>query len=358
MDNKTTRTVAAEQVREFVSAILRGHGVPAEDAMITADHLVKANLRGVDTHGVIRLKGYIARIKAGGNNPRPKISVVKESSFGAVMDGGNGLGQVGGRRAMELAIKKAGESGIGIVVLRNSNHYGMAGYYSMMPLKYDMLGLSMTNVLACMAPTGGTAGRVGNNPISLALPAGEEPPVVLDMASSKSSWGRALLCQEKGEPLPEDCFMDVNGNPTLDADAFLDGGTLLPIAEHKGYGIALGISLLCGLLADGPFDTELPHLYKKLDAPGGNSFLMAAAKVDTFAPIAHFKKRMDKTIAMIRATPRAAGVSGIYLPGQIEHETELKRRQSGIPINETLISDLQSLAEEIGLDVSDYEFLN
>ncbi|OFX13417.1 MAG: hypothetical protein A2Z18_01480 [Armatimonadetes bacterium RBG_16_58_9] len=349
--------VSEKELRELAAAVLEAHGVPPEDAMITAAHLVAANLRGVDTHGVIRLKGYIQRIESGGNNPRANIKVVRDTQMTAVMDGDNSLGQVGGYRAMELAIRKAEHAGIGVVAMRGSNHYGMAAYYAMMPLVHDMIGISMTNVLACMAPTGGTAARVGNDPMSIAFPAGEEPPVVLDMAASKSSWGKAIVCAQKGEPLPEGCFQDKRGAPTLDGNAFLDGGTLTPIADHKGYGLALAISIMCGLLADGAFDTALPHLYKKLGEPGGNSFFMMAMKLDNFVPADHFKGRMDETIREIRSTPKTPAVSRIYLPGEIEHETERERKKHGVPVNRALGDELVSLAGEAGIGESTYGFL-
>ena len=347
----------AEDLRELVIAVLQAYEVPAADARVTADHLVQASLRGVESHGFVRLKGYVERIKAGGNNPRPEMRVVKETSISAVVEGDNSLGQVGGKWAMGLALKKARADGIGMVAMRNSNHYGMAAYYSMMAVAEGMIGFSATNVLACMAPTGGVEARIGNDPISVALPAEEEPAVVLDIATSKSSWGKALVCLNKNEPLPADCFQDAQGRPTLDAAAFLDGGTLLPIAEHKGYGMSLCISLLCGLLADGAFDTELPHLYKKLGEPGANSFLMGAVQVDLFIPASHFKERMDSIIRLVRSTRCGKGVSRVYLPGEIEHETEQQRKKDGIPLNKELAEELIAVAEQAHLERSLYSFL-
>lgn len=349
--------VCAEDLQKLVAAILEACNVRREDALVISAHLVTANLKGVETHGVVRLKGYTDRIEAGGNNPKPDIRIVRETPIIAVVDGDNSLGQVGGHMAMELAIKKAEKQGIGMVAMKNSNHYGMAAYYSMMPLTYDMIGISMTNVLACMAPAGGVTPMIGNDPISIAFPTWEEPPVVLDIATSKSSWGKALVCKQKGEPLPEDCFLDMNGNPTLDPDAFLNGGTLLPIAGHKGYGLALTISIMCGLLSDGLFDTDLPHLYKEMDKPGGNSFLMLAMKIDSFIPADHFKQRLDETVRMIRSTKCAQGIDRVYLPGEIEHETERQRREHGIPLNQALASELKSLARRASCDPSVYRFL-
>ena len=345
-----TPPVSADKLKDHVRRILEFHGVPPEDAKITADHLITANLRGVDTHGVIRLKGYVQRIQAGGNNPKPHMSVVNETPLTAVMDGDNSLGQVGGFRAMALAVQKAEQTGLGIVAMRNSNHYGMAAYYSMMPLPHDMIGISATNVLGCMAPTGGVEGLFGNNPASIAFPAGTEPPVVFDFATSKSSWGKAMLCGQNKEPLPEGCFQDAEGRPTLSPQAFLDGGTLLPIAGHKGYGMALSIAILCGLLSDGPFDNELPHLYRKLAEPGGNSFVMAAVKVAGFVPIEQFKSRMDEIIRMLRSSRAAPGVDRLYLPGEMECETRKEREDRGIPLSRSMTSELGELAQAAGLE--------
>ena len=318
---------------------------------------MSANLRGVDTHGVLRLKGYIDRIKNGGNNPAPDIKIIKDEKMYAVMDGDNSLGQVGGYAAMTAAIKKANEYGIGIVSMRNSNHYGVAGYYAMMPLQYDMIGISMTNVLACMAPSGGTKPKLGNNPVSLAFPAYEKPPVVLDFATSKSSWGKALTSKQQKEPLPEDCFMDSDGNPTMDPDKFLSGGTLLPIAGYKGYGLALIISMFCCLLSGGKFDMELPHLYNKLNEPGENSFLMVAIKIENFTAALDFKKRLDNIITLIKDTPLIEGVDRIYLPGEKEYEEEQKRLKFGVPLSISLITDLLKIAEEAKVNISQYNFL-
>jgi LDH2 family malate/lactate/ureidoglycolate dehydrogenase len=354
-DNETIN-VKDSEIEKFAIEIFLKYGVPFEDAAIVAKHLAAANLRGVDTHGVIRLKGYIDRIKNGGNNPKPDIKVVKDNGFCAVMDGDNSLGQLGGFKAMELAINKAEKYGIGIVTMRNSNHYGVAGYYAMMPLQYDMIGISMTNVLACMAPTGGTKAKIGNDPLAIAFPASNYPAIVLDFATSKSSWGKALLCKQKNEPLPVDCFTDSDGNPTTDAEKFLAGGTLLPVAGYKGYGLALVISLFCSLLSGGKFDIDLPHLYNKLNEPGGNSFLMAAIKIDGFLPSIEFKKRTDEIISSIKDTPLVQNIDQIYLPGEKEFDEESKRKKMGIPLNKSLVIDLLKMGQDLKVDTSQYNF--
>ena len=329
--------------------ILAACGVPEEHARQTAECLVSSDLRGVETHGLIRLKFYVDRLKAGGNNPRPDMQVLRDSPTCALLDGDNGLGPVGGTLGMQMALAKADATGIGAVSVRNCNHYGAAAYYAMMALPQDMIGVSMTNTLASMAPTGGTRAAVGNNPFAIAFPAGKERPVVLDMATSKSSWGKLFVCAQTGDPLPEDCFQGPDGLPTTDAAAVMQGGFLLPIAGYKGYGMALMISMLTGVLAGWTLDPEIVHPYKKLDAPGDNSFFMLAMRVDQFGPAEEFKQRADAAIRYIRETPPAPGVDRVWLPGEKEWVTEEQRRQEGIALAEGTLKEMRALGVEVTL---------
>ena len=343
--------VPGEKLFELAKGILTSAGVPDQDAADTANCLITANLRGVDTHGVIRLKVYTDRLRAGGNNPTPDVQTVRDTPTSAVIDADNALGPVGGARAMRLAMEKAAAAGVGMVAVRRGNHYGPAGHYAMMATEQDMIGVSMTNVLASMPPTGGRQALVGNNPVAIAIPAGEEPPVVLDIATSLSSWGKVFACAQSGEPLPANCYLDSDGNPTLDpADILGGGGCLLPIASYKGYGMALVISVLTGLLADGLFDPDIPHPYNFLDKGGENAFFQAAVRVDQFADVAHFKARMDETIRLVRHSPRAPGADRIYLPGEKEHETFSERSTNGIPLNAKMAEELKALAAQAGVD--------
>jgi len=334
---------------KLTTEILARAGMPEEDAAVTADCLVSSNLRGVDTHGVIRLKVYVDRIKAGGNNPRPNIRVVRETPVAAVLDGDNSLGPVGGYRAMQLAIAKAQESGVGFVTIRRSNHYGTAAHYAMMALEHDMIGLSSTNVLPSLPPTGGRQARLGNNPLALAFPAGEEFPVVFDVATSLAPWGKVFTAAQAGTLLPAGCYLNKHGQPTVRPEEVLDGGMLLPFAEYKGYGLALCLSLFTGLLADGTFDLDLPHPYKHLDRPGDNSFFMGAIRIDQFVPPAHFKRRLDEVIRLIRTTELAPGAERIYLPGEKEYEAEKERRRTGIPLPPAMVEEMRALAAEAGV---------
>lgn len=338
--------VRHEWLRRLCSAIQVGFGVREEHAKAVSDCLVEANLMGIDTHGVIRLKFYMDRIKAGGNNPNPKIERVKDHPCTALVDADNALGPVGGRLGMDLAIEKAAAHGVAVVLVRNCNHYGPAGYYARMALPRDMIGVSLCNTVASMPPTGGAEGRMGNDPYAIAIGAGEEPPVVVDGATSKASWGKVFLCAQKGEKLPPDCFLDSKGNVTLDPQDVMNGGFLLPFASHKGYGIAVAIELLTGMLASATLDHEIPHPYKHLTAPGANTYTMAAVRIDHFADVADFKRRMDEWIRLIRNTRKAPGVDRIWLPGEMEAVARKERTAKGIPLNAKMMEELESLAKE------------
>lgn len=338
--------VMHEWLRKLATNIQKGFGVPGDHAEMVTDCLVEANLMGIDTHGVIRLKFYMDRIKPGGNNPNPNIRRIKDSPCTALLDADHALGPVGGTIGMGLAIEKAAANGIGMALIRNCNHYGPAGHYARMALPHDMIGVSMTNVLASMPPTGGAEARLGNNPFAVAVAADKEPPVVVDAATSKSSWGKMFLCAQKSEQLPPDCYVDSDGAITRDPQAVLDGGGLLPIAAHKGYGIAVAIALLTGMLAGSDLDHDILHPYKHPDKPGQNTFLMAALRIDLFADPAAFKKRVDEWVRFIRDTRKAPGVERIWLPGEIEAVTREKRLANGIPLNANMMAELEALAEE------------
>ncbi len=344
----TENLIDHQKLRDLCVRIQVGFGVPESDAETVADCLVEANLMGIDTHGIIRLKPYMHRIEAGGNNPRPEVRTVRENPCTALLDADNALGPVAGKRAMMLAIDKAGSNGIGMVIIRNANHYGPAGYYSRMALNHDMIGASMTNVMASMPPTNGAEVRVGNNAYSIAFPAQDEPPVVIDGATSMSSWGKLFLCEQDGTDLPEGCYVDRDGKMTVNPQDVLNGGALLPFAGHKGYGIAVAIEMLTGMLGGALLDHELPHPYKKTAEPGANTFLMAAIKIGNFDDPENFRKRMDEWIRFIRATRKKDGAERIWLPGEKEIVTRRQRLADGIPISPEAMKELQSLAGEAG----------
>jgi ureidoglycolate dehydrogenase (NAD+) len=341
--------ISADKLRQICADILKAAGVRVEEAPLIADCLVYANLRGVDTHGVIRLKFYLQRIAAGGDNPKAQIAIIRESATTALLEADNAFGPVAGVRAMDLAIAKARDSGVGVVAIRNANHFGAAAYYAQRPLREGMIGICMANVVASMPPPGGRAARVGNSPVAFAFPSGEEPPVIFDAATSVAPWGALIEARLRGELLPPDSFLDQQGRPTRDPSAVLDGGFLVPVAGHKGYGLALSIALLTGLLTGGAFDTDITYPYGDVSRPGNNSFLMMALRVDQFVPLDEYARRMDEVIRLIRSTPTAEGVNRVLLPGQREHETAQERSRTGIPLSAELVEELKGLAASVGL---------
>lgn len=343
------KTVDHLALSEFCVDVQKGHGVPEADAAAVADCLVGANLMGLDTHGVIRLKFYMDRVKAGGNNPAPDMRIVRENACTALLDADNAMGPVGGRRAMELAIDKAAAAGVGVALVKRCNHYGPAGYYVRMALERGMVGISLSNVLGSMPPTGGAQALIGNNPYAIGFPAGDEAPVVVDGATSKSSWGKLFLCAQTGENLPEGCYTDKDGRPTLSPAAVMDGGALLPFAGHKGYGIAVAIELLTGMLADAALDHDIRHPYKNLGAPGDNSFFMLAMRVDNFCDGESFRRRMDEWVRLIRGSRRASGVERIWLPGEKECDIRAERLRDGIPLNDKMLEELIGIADGAGV---------
>src|SRR5579859_2478231 len=315
----------AEALAATAQRILMKVGVPPDDAAKVAGNLVAADLRGVETHGLMRLKAYVERIEAGGIAAQPDIRVLRDSPATALIDGGNGLGAVVGTAAMELAIEKAGTCGAAIVVARNLNHIGAAAYYSMMAAARGMIGMSMTNVLALMAPTGGAERVVGNNPLSFAFPSAGDDPVVWDSAMSRSTWGALLLAQQRGEPLADGAFLAADGQPTRDPAAVLAGGSLVPIAGYKGYGLALSIALLTGVLAGWKFDAELGGGHST-STPGDNTALMAAIRISDFTDPAAFAGRVEEITDMVHAVPTQPGVDRVWLPGEKEAEMAKQRR--------------------------------
>lgn len=337
-----------QSLSAFCVACFKKLGLRDEDARITADNLIFANLRGVDSHGVIRLKVYADRLRAGGTNPRAVPKVSREDQTCALIDADNGVGQVASATAMKLAISKAQENGIGWVCVTNSNHFGAAAFYAMMALPHDMIGFATTNASATMAPAGGREARLGNNPLAVAIPAGKRPPVVLDMATGAVAKGKIFIAQQERKKIPTTWAFDKTGVPTDDPDAAAEG-LIQPLGGYKGYGLSLLIDLLTGVLSGGGFSTHVGQMYKDLNLPTYSAHACAALRIDSFIPISEFRDRVDEMIEIMHSCPRAAGVERIYVPGEIEHEMEQHRYVHGIPLNLALKDELVALGSELGV---------
>ncbi|MBI2946648.1 MAG: Ldh family oxidoreductase [Verrucomicrobia bacterium] len=345
--NSAATIVPADSLLKFSAACFERLGVSALDARITAENLIFANLRGVDSHGVIRLKIYTDRLRAGGFKANLHPRIVSEEASSALLDAGHGLGQVAGVEAMRLAIGKAQATGVAVVGVKNSNHFGAAAFYAIQAVERGMIGFAATNAGASMAPTGGREGRLGNNPVGIAVPAGKYPPLVLDMATGAVAWGKIFLAQQKHEKIPASWALDKHGVPTDDPNAAADHGLIQPFGGYKGYGLSLFIDILTGVLVGGGFSTRVKSLYQKLESPSDVAQTFAAIKIDSFLSRAEFCRRVEEIIDLMHSCPRAPGSDRIYVPGEIEHETEQRRKAEGIPINATLREELAGLAQDL-----------
>ena len=364
MSEEIGAIVFAEPLKDFCKRVFIKLDVPPEDAAVTADNLVTANLRGIDSHGVARLRRYVNGLRDGVMVARPEIKVVHETPATALIDGGAGLGQPVSVRAMRLAIEKALNVGVGFVAVRNSNHYGIAGYYSMMALEHDCIGISMTNAAVLVVPTFGRDAVLGTNPISVAAPAGEERSFVLDMATSTVPRGKLEEYDRQEKPLPLGWATDEHGVPTTDAGRVLRnllaraGGGLLPLGGageetggHKGYGLALMVDVLSGVLPGAGYATNIyPKTPEGKPLPANVGHFFGALRVDAFRPLEEFKATMDDIIRRLKNAPKAKGHDRIYIHGEKEFEMADERRAHGIPLHPKVVADLKKIAEETGVE--------
>ncbi|MCS7178362.1 MAG: Ldh family oxidoreductase [Anaerolineae bacterium] len=356
--------VWADPLRAFCERVFRKLGVSEEDAWITADVLVMADLRGIDSHGVARLRRYVDGLRTGIMVARPQEQVIHETPATALIDAGAGLGQPVSYRAMQMAIRKALEVGAGFVAVRNSNHYGIAGYYAMMALEHDCIGLSMTNADVLMVPTFGRNAMLGTNPIAVAAPAGEERPFVLDMATSTVPRGKLEVYHRLGKPMPLGWATDERGIATEDAGRVLEnfqkraGGGLLPLGGegellggHKGYGLALWVDVFCAVLSGAAYaDRVYPKTPDGKPLPANLGHFFGAWRVDGFRPVEEFKAAMDDLQRRLKHAPKAEGATRIYIHGEKEYEETERRLREGIPLNPKVAADLRAIASELEVE--------
>ncbi len=354
--------IRAEQLQDFAATVLERAGVPADEAADAASVLVWANRRGVDTHGVRNLKTHYAnKVSDGSIKGTPEFRIEYETPISARVDGDNGLGLVAGCWGMRLAMKKARESGIGMVAMRNSNHFGAAGYYPAMALAEDLIGVGLTGMMWAegnpfgVVPTFGARAMLSTNPIAIGFPAHEEPDFLLDMATSTTPMNRVVMRQELGLPIPEGWALDAEGRSTTDPAA---AKMLLPLGgtrehgSHKGYGLAVMVETLCALLSGGwtalaePLSNGIDH------AQDRDAHFFAAVRVDLFRPVDEFKRGMDAMIRALRATPRQPDQDRVYVAGEIEHHTERKRLREGIPLPANVVADLWELSRRFDVALS------
>lgn len=341
--------IREEVLENFCVKVFEKVGVPADAALIAAKNLIEADLRGVQSHGVVRFPIYLKRILDGGTNPHAHVRASKETRTTAVVDGDNGLGHYVGVRAMEMAIEKAEEGDCAFVAVNNSNHFGAAAYYAEMAARNNMIGLSFTiGAINHMAPWGGAEAVLGNNPFAIAFPTREPFPIVLDMACSVAARGKIIVAAKEGKPIPADWATGPDGLPTTDAVEALKG-FVIPVGGPKGYALTLAVGLLSTMLSGACFGRDVGDLYEKTTTAQNSGHLFGVLPVSAFDDLDAYLDRMDKAVADMRGAKKAAGVERIYLPGEREYLSLVAHRANGIPLGRALTEELRGIASAYGV---------
>jgi L-2-hydroxycarboxylate dehydrogenase (NAD+) len=346
----------------FTESVFLAMGCSAADATTATKVLIAADLRGIDSHGVARLSGYVRLWEAGRINASPNIHVVHETPSTAVVDGGAGLGLVVAPYAMQIAIDKAKQVGTGWVSVKNSNHFGIAGYHAMMVLEHDMIGMAMTNASALVAPTFSSEKMLGTNPIAVAIPAGNEPAFVADMATTTAANGKLEILQRKNADAPLGWVQDASGNDVTDANILKKGGALLPLGSdrehgsHKGYALGSIVDIFSAVLSGGSYGPWAPpfpaYIPLPQNMPGeGLGHFFGAMRIDAFRPAKDFKSNMDNWIQRFRNATPINPVQKVLIPGDPEREAHTARMQTGIPIVEPVVLDLQEVGARFGIQL-------
>jgi LDH2 family malate/lactate/ureidoglycolate dehydrogenase len=344
-------------LEQFTLQIFRAIGCSDADATMATRVLLSADLRGIDSHGIARLTGYVRLWEVERINARPSIKILHETPSTAVVDGDRGLGLVVAPFAMNVAIEKAKQVGTGWVSVQNSNHFGIAGIHAMMAMEHDMIGMAMTNASALVAPTFSTERMLGTNPIAVAVPSGEEAPFVADFATTTAANGKLEILQRKQEEAPVGWIQDQNGSPTTDAHALKHNGSLLPLGSdrehgsHKGYALGSIVDIFSAVLSGanyGPWVPPFPaYVPMPQQQPGkGIGHFLGAMRIDAFRPASDFKADMDQWLRRFRNATPLEGYQQVFVPGDPEREAEKERLLNGIPLVESVIKDLSELGKK------------
>lgn len=354
-------TFSYQALFDFAHTIFLKIGCPKEDALVATKVLLSADMRGIDSHGIARLIGYVRLWEAGRVNAAPQVSIVHETPSTATVDGDRGLGLVVAPYAMELAIKKAKEVGTGWVAVKNSNHFGIAGIHAMMALEEDMIGIALTNASALVAPTFSKERMLGTNPIAVAIPAKNQPAFVADMATTTAANGKLEILQRKKENTPDGWVQDKDGLSSQDANILKQQGALLPLGgdrvhgSHKGYALGSVVDILSGVLGGasyGPWAPPFPaYVPLPQNMPGeGLGHFLGAMRVDAFRSKESFLEEMDRWIGRFRDAKPVDSAQKVLIPGDPERAYEKERAENGIPLHEEVLADLASLADKFGMD--------
>jgi LDH2 family malate/lactate/ureidoglycolate dehydrogenase len=352
-----------DQLSSFTIAIFKEIGCSESDATIATKVLLSADLRGIDSHGIARLSGYVRLWEAKRVNAKPEIKIIHETPSTAVIDGDSGLGLIVAPFAMSVAIEKAKNVGTGWVSVQNSNHFGIAGYHAMMALEHDMIGMAMTNASALVAPTFSKERLLGTNPICVTIPAGKEPAFVADLATTTAANGKLEILQRKNLEAPVGWIQDKDGNSTTDAHALKNGGALLPLGgdrehgSHKGYALGAIVDIFSAVLSGanyGPWVPPFPaYVPMPENQPGkGIGHFFGAMRIDAFRPADEFKQNMDNWIRRFRSAKTVDGERKVIIPGDPEREMESIRMQKGIPLLPAVVEDLLKLGDKFSIPLS------
>lgn len=352
--------IQEEDLRRFTESVFTKIGCPEDDARLAADVLIASDLRGIDSHGVARLSGYIRLWEKGRINATPNITIVHETATTATVDGDSGLGLVVAPFAMNLAIEKAEKYGSGWVAVRNSNHFGIAGYHALEAVRRDMIGFAMTNASPLVAPTFTTERLLGTNPMCYGFPAGKYPPVIIDMATSAAANGKLEIAQRSGKPVPDGWVQSKSGENTTDAHALKSGGSLLPLGSdrdhgsHKGFGLGATVDILSAVLSGANYGPWVPPFVSFLDPlpnlPGlGIGHFVGAMRVDGFRPVDDFKNHMDNWIERFKSAKPINESQPVVIPGEPELAAEIDRKINGIPLVDSVANDLNEIASALGI---------
>lgn len=358
----TVTVFSYEQLFAFSHQVFLSMGCSDDDATLATRVLLSADMRGVDSHGIARLSGYVRLWDAKRVNACPEVKIIHETPSTATVDGDSGLGLVVAPKAMKIAIEKARVAGTGWVSVQNSNHFGIAGYHSMMALEEDMIGISMTNASPLVAPTFSVERLLGTNPICVAVPAGAQPPFVADMATTTAANGKLEILQRKSGVAPLGWIQNKEGQPSTDPHELKVGGALLPLGgdrehgSHKGYALGAIVDIFSAVLSGanyGPWVPPFPaYVPMPTGMPGkGIGHFFGAMRIDAFRPASEFKQHMDQWIERFRSAQTAEGFKSVVIPGDPEREMEAERSVQGIPLLGPVVNDLQFLAEKFGLEM-------
>lgn len=353
-------TLPYTQLKQFAIDIFLKINCSKSEAALAAEVLLNADLRGIDSHGLARLSGYVRLWEAKRINSTPNVQVVHETPSTAVVDGDGGLGLVVAPKAMQIAIEKAKNVGTGWVAVKNSNHFGIAGHHAMMALEHDMIGMAMTNASPLVAPTFSVERLLGTNPICVAIPAGEQPAFVADFATTTAANGKLEILQRKNQDAPEGWIQKKDGSISTNANELKDGGALVPLGSdrehgsHKGFCLGAWVDIFSAVLSGANYGPWVPPFVSFLAPPSdpvgdGIGHFFGAMRVDAFRTTRDFKHHMDNWITRFRAAKTIEGQDHLIIPGDPERESEKERRKNGIPLNDKVVEDLKELGKKFAL---------